>query len=114
MKPILIVSPKFTRLMSVVIDVYAITIFPFIISKEEMDEFTLNHETIHIHQQKELLLIGFYLLYFFYYFLGYIKYRDGAKAYRRIRAEQEAYDKDFTAGYLQERKRYQWIRKYKV
>ena len=66
MKPILVVSPAFTKLMSIVIDVYAITIFPFIISKEKMSEITLNHETIHIEQQKELLVLGFYPLYVFY------------------------------------------------
>jgi hypothetical protein len=45
MKPIVIISPKFTKLMSIVIDVYAITIFPFIISREKMSERVLNHET---------------------------------------------------------------------
>ncbi len=53
MKPIIVVSPTFTKLMSIVIDVYAIPIFPFIISKEKMSEITLNHETIHIEQLKE-------------------------------------------------------------
>ena len=59
MFPITIVSPKFTKLMSIFIDVYAITIFPFIISKEKMDKVTLNHEKIHIQQQKEMLVIFF-------------------------------------------------------
>ena len=62
MLPIVIVSPKFTKLVSIFIDVYAITLFPFIISKEKMDETTLNHEKIHIEQQKELLVVFFYLL----------------------------------------------------
>ena len=59
MLPIVIVSAKFTKLMSIFIDVYAITLFPFIISKEKMDETTLNHEKIHIEQQKELLVVFF-------------------------------------------------------
>jgi len=113
MKPILIVSPWFTKLMSVVIDVYAITIFPFIISKEEMNAETLNHETIHIYQQRELLLIGFYLLYFYYYLRGVIKYKDKQKAYFMIPFEQEAYANDGNFNYLDERKPYCW-REFKV
>jgi cytochrome bd-type quinol oxidase subunit 2 len=66
--------------MSVVIDVYAITIFPFIISREWMNEATLNHETIHIYQQRELLVIPFYILYFYYYLVGIIKYKDKQQA----------------------------------
>ena len=55
--PITIVSPRFTKAVSWVIDVGAITLFPFIISKEEMSETLLRHETIHIAQQKELFVI---------------------------------------------------------
>ncbi len=113
MKPITIISPTFTRLMSIVIDVYAITIFPFIISKEQMSETVLNHETIHIHQQKELLVIGFYLLYLFYYLVGYVKYKDKQMAYYMIPFEQEAYENDQNLDYLKDRRPYSW-RKYKV
>ena len=113
MKPILIVSPWFTKLVSIVIDVYAITLFPFIISKEKMGAETLNHETIHIYQQRELLLVGFYLLYFYYYLRGVIKYKDKQKAYYMIPFEQEAYEYDNQLDYLETRKPYSWT-KYKV
>ena len=113
MKPIIIVSPTFTKLMSVVIDVYAITIFPFIISKEWMNEATLNHETIHIHQQRELLVIPFYILYFYYYLVGIIKYKDKQQAYYMIPFEQEAYANDQDLDYLKNRKRFAW-RRHKV
>ena len=113
MKPITIVSPWFTKLMSVVIDVYAITIFPFIISREEMTPETLNHETIHIHQQRELLLIPFYVLYAFYYFKGLTKYKDKHQAYLMIPFEQEAYQNDGNLDYLKGRKWFAW-RRYKV
>ena len=113
MKPITIVSPWFTKLMSIVIDVYAITLFPFIISREEMSEDTLRHETIHIAQQKELLVLFFYLLYGWDYLRGIIKYKDKELAYRRIRFEQEAYAQDANKNYLENRKLYSW-RKYKV
>tara|TARA_Y100000592_G_scaffold30536_2_gene48659 strand:+ start:73954 stop:74295 length:342 start_codon:yes stop_codon:yes gene_type:complete len=112
-KPILIVSPWFTKLVSVVIDVYAITLFPFIISKEPMGPETLNHETIHIKQQAELFVIFFYLLYVAYYFIGLVKYKDKQKAYYMIPFEQEAYEYDNQLDYLQTRKPYSWT-KYKV
>ena len=113
MKPITIVSPWFTKLVSVVIDVYAITLFPFIISKEPMSPETLNHETIHIKQQAELLVVFFYLLYVAYYFIGLVKYRDKQKAYYMIPFEQEAYEYDNQLDYLETRKPYSWT-KYKV
>ena len=111
--PIIIVSPKFTKAISWVVDVAAITLFPFIISKEEMPEDTLRHETIHIAQQKELLVVFFYLLYGWDYLRGMIKYRNKQKAYFRIRFEQEAYEHMFKQDYLENRKRFSWS-KYKV
>ena len=113
MKPILIVSPWFTKLMSVVIDVYAITIFTFIISKEEMNAETLNQETIHIYQQRELILISLYLLNYYYYLRIVIKYKDKQNAYFMIPFEQEAYANDGNLNYLDERKPYCW-REFKV
>jgi hypothetical protein len=111
--PIIIVSPKFTKAISWVVDVAAITLFPFIISKEEMPEDTLRHESIHIAQQKELLVIFFYLLYGWDYLRGFIKHKDKELAYRRIRFEQEAYAQEANKSYLENRKPYSW-RKYKV
>ena len=111
--PIVIISPKFTKAVSWVVDVAAITLFPFVISREEMSEETLRHETIHIAQQKELLVLFFYLLYGWDYLRGIIKYKDKELAYRRIRFEQEAYAQDTNKNYLENRKLYSW-RKYKV
>ena len=113
MKPIVIISPRFVKALSVIIDIYAITLWPFIISREEMSEDVLNHESIHIAQQKELLLLFFYLLYGWDYLVGLIKYKDKEKAYYRIRFEQEAYENMYNQNYLSERKLYSW-RKYKV
>ena len=78
-----------------------------------MSEDVLNHESIHIAQQKELLVLFFYLLYGWDYFMGLIKYKDKEKAYYRIRFEQEAYENMYNQNYLTERKLYSW-RKYKV
>ena len=111
--PVTIIAPRFTKLMSVFIDVTAITLFPFIVSREEMNKVTLNHETIHIHQQKELFVLFFYMLYVFDWLKGVVKYKDTKKAYYQIRFEQEAYANMRDSDYLVARKKYAW-RDYKV
>ena len=113
MKPITIIAPKFLKAISWVVDITAITLYPFIISREEMSKDVLQHETIHIAQQKELFVVFFYLLYGWDYLRGYIKFRNKDLAYRRIRFEQEAYAQMFNESYLDNRKSYSW-RKYKV
>jgi hypothetical protein len=113
MKPITIIAPRLTKALSIVIDIRAITLFPFIISSEEMSEEILNHETIHIHQQKELFVVFFYMLYVWDYMRGLIKFRDKELAYRNIRFEQEAYAQMHNKEYLQNRSRHSW-RKYKA
>ena len=111
--PIKIIAPKFLKTISWVIDIVAITLYPFIISREEMSDDVLNHESIHIAQQKELLVVFFYLLYGWDYLIGLAKYKDKEQAYYRIRFEQEAYDNMYKEDYLKNRKLYSW-RKYKV
>tara|TARA_R110000824_G_scaffold195409_5_gene378209 strand:+ start:7740 stop:8081 length:342 start_codon:yes stop_codon:yes gene_type:complete len=113
MKPIVIIAPRFLKAISLVIDVVAITLFPFIIAREEMSEDVLNHESIHIAQQKELLVVFFYLLYGWDYLKGLIKFRDKELAYYRIRFEQEAYAQMLNKNYLKNRRSYSW-HKYKV
>jgi hypothetical protein len=111
--PITIIAPKFLRAISLVVDIVAITLYPFIISREEMSEDLLRHESIHIAQQKELFVVFFYLLYGWDYLKGFIKFKDKELAYRRIRFEQEAYSHMFNEHYLENRKSYSW-RKYRV
>ena len=111
--PIIIIAPKFLRAISWVIDIVAITLYPFIISREEMSEDLLRHESIHIAQQKELLVVFFYLLYGWDYLKGFIKFRDKELAYRRIRFEQEAYEHMYAHAYLDTRQSYNW-KSYKV
>jgi hypothetical protein len=115
-KPIFIENSKIPVWLSYLapINIGAITLFFLVFSRGEMDEEVKRHETIHFQQMLETLVIGFLILYLWDYVWGYIKYRDGAQAYRRIRAEREAYHRDGEEGYLQNRKRYQWIRRYVV
>ena len=87
--------------------VTAIAIWPFILFKTKTlstHKVILNHEKIHLQQQRELLVLPFYLIYFFEYFVLIIYYLNHDKAYRNISFEKEAYCFDTDLTYLQKRK----------
>lgn len=90
------------------IEIGAITIGPFVFSRGEISVRTKTHETIHWQQYIETGIIGFIILYYAYYFYGFLKYRDGKSAYLSIPFEQEAYKHDEKITYPVERKRYAW------
>ncbi len=106
--PIVIENSSIPKYLSVFINIGAITLWPFIISRNKLNEQTLNHEKIHIRQQQELLLVGFYLLYVYYWLRGLWEYRDPYMAYHMIPFEQEAYECEIDMQYLQSRKRFSW------
>jgi hypothetical protein len=106
--PIIITSKFLTKMLSIVISVYAITLFPFVILSEEVDEYTMNHELIHFEQQKELFVVGFYALYVYDFIRGMIKYKNKDMAYYLIRFEQEAYNHESDLGYIIDREKNAW------
>ena len=108
--PIIIQNSRIPKLLSIFIDIWAITIWPFIICRGEMNEQTLNHEKIHIKQQAELLLIGFYLLYAGFWLYNRLWRRmSNQEAYMNIPFENEAYSNDSNLEYLEERKWFAWL-----
>ena len=115
-KPIFVENSRIPVWLSYLapINIAAITLFFLVFSREKMSEVVKRHETIHFQQMLETGVVGFLVLYLWDYLHGYIKYRDGATAYRMIRAEQEAYDNDHDENYLATRPRFSWIKKYKV
>lgn len=70
----------------------------------------LNHENIHTAQMKETLYIGFYIMYFIYYLILLLYYRNASKAYRKIPFEQEAYNNEPDIDYLGKRKKYAFFK----
>ena len=109
MKPIIIENSRIPKWLSIFIDIWAITLYPFIICKGEMDEQTLNHEKIHLAQQRELWLVGFYLLYAFYWLRARLRFRMAShEAYMRIPFEVEAYAQQWDKNYLKNRKPFAW------
>lgn len=88
-------------------------IFPFILLKSDRlknDPEIINHETIHLRQQLELLIFPFYLLYFFNYLINLFRYQNHDLAYRNIIFEKEAYDHETDLHYLKKGNWYGWIR----
>ena len=93
--------------------VNAIALFPFILIREtalKNDPVLIRHEIIHLRQEIELLIIPFYLIYFFNYLLNLIRLKDHYRAYREIIFEREAYANEATAGYLEKRKLWAWMK----
>ena len=111
--PIIVKNSWVPKALSWVINAYAITLWPFIFIRDEGNDRTINHESIHIKQYSELLVVGFYVLYAWDWLHGLVKYRNKETAYYRIRFEQEAYDHDVDVNYLAKRKRFAW-RRFKV
>ena len=95
------------------INLGAFSFGPFVWSRKELSERARRHETIHYQQQLELLFVFQWLLYGIFWLWGYIKYRDGKRAYYRCLFEQEAYENQHNINYFEFRKWYAWL-KYRV
>ena len=97
------------RLLSWFIKIHAITIYPFIICRTELDKQTRTHEYIHIAQQKELWLVGFYFLYAWFWLKNIVwKRMYFSKAYQYIPFELEAYHNDHKDIYPLTREKFGW------
>ena len=99
-------------MLSIFINIGAITIWPFVIyryKKEDVDEKLLNHEAIHIRQQEELWVIGFYILYVYYWLKNFLYYQHSGIAYYNIPFEIEAYKNQSDLNYLSNRKSHSWV-----
>ena len=69
----------------------------------------INHEEIHAKQQKEMLIIPFFIWYGIEFLFRLIQYRNWHEAYINISFEREAYANDRNVSYLASRKLYSWI-----
>jgi hypothetical protein len=114
MIPIVVKNSKVPSFFSWFFPISAITLFPFIfVAKEEPEDWLIMHETIHIKQYMELLIVGFLALYLWDFLRGLYKHRKVSEAYHSIRFEQEAYHNEGNPNYLKERKWFAW-RKYEI
>lgn len=92
-----------------------ITLWPFLLVKDKLfskDLIFMNHEQIHAVQQKELLIILFYIWYGIDYLIQFFKYRSHHKAYRNIVFEREAYFHESDQEYLKNRRLFSFLKFY--
>ena len=108
--PIIIKSDSFLNSISWFMRVGGITLWPFVIIRPNKTWITINHESIHIKQQQELLVIPFFFLYLLEWFVGIFIYGSTSKAYYNISFEKEAYDNQSNPDYLKSRKLFSWFK----
>ena len=92
----------------------AIAIWPFVFFRTEAlseEAVLINHEKIHLEQQKETLLVPFFVIYVIQGMVNFIKGDNPYLAYRNTSAEKEAWDNEDSGNYLSIRKRYKWLLK---
>lgn len=112
-RPINIFNSKIPKMLSIFIDISAITIWPFVIyraKEEDLKGSLLNHEAIHIRQQEELWVIGFYILYVYYWLKNFLYYQHSSHAYYNIPFEIEAYKNQYNYEYLETREPHSWLK----
>lgn len=97
-------------------DVIGMTLFPFIfidknwaikVNKQTYAE-TINHESIHIRQQLEMLIIPFYVWYLLEFCIRWIC--GSSTAYSSLCFEQEANKNEYNSEYLKKRKFWSFIK----
>lgn len=84
-----------------------VTLYPFIFLKRKDLKYNaelVNHEKIHLEQQRELFIIFFFLFYFIEWFIKFLKYKDKLKAYKNLSFEREAYLNENNLYYIEKRK----------
>lgn len=82
----------------------AITIWPFIFVRRNLNNIDINHEKIHGAQQKELLLIFFYIIYIIEWLIRL--FINKSDAYKNISFEKESYKYEKDLDYLKTRKHF--------
>jgi len=100
---------RFGRLISLGDNAMAITFYPFLFIREDKRNYEelIRHETIHIRQQLELLIVGAWVLYVCeYLYARFIKKLDKRQSYYFTALEQEAHRNAMKENYLFERKPY--------
>ena len=90
-----------------------LSLWPFIFLKNDSlkeDIVLINHEKIHLQQQKELLIVPFYIFYIIEWIFRTVFYFNSYKAYQNISFEREAYYHEKNLDYLNDRKAFSFIK----
>lgn len=83
----------------------------FVRNGVRIDDYLINHELIHTRQMKEMLYIGFYIVYLLFWLSMLFSHKFSLhKAYMAIPFEKEAYANQYDLAYLRNRKPFSWTR----
>ncbi|MDH3321359.1 MAG: hypothetical protein OEM04_00125 [Flavobacteriaceae bacterium] len=91
----------------------ALAVWPFIFLKEKElknNMILLNHENIHLHQQKELLWLFFFLFYLIEFIVKLIIYKQPKIAYFNLSFEREAYQNEHNLDYVRQRRVWNFLK----
>jgi len=90
-----------------------ITLWPFIFIRKDEEKYYTDvvdrHEHIHGEQQKEMLLVFFFLWYCIEWIVRLCIYRNRITAYKNVSFEREAYGNQYDSTYPDNREHYSWI-----
>ncbi len=94
-----------------------VTLWPFILISKDyagkpagVIDAIINHERIHLQQQCELLIVGFFFIYLLEYLVGIITEGTHNAAYLSISFEREAYVNQSDKHYLKNRPAFAWAK----
>ena len=90
-----------------------ITFFPFVILSNKSDKTNsvfIMHESIHLRQQIELLIVPFFIWYVFEFLIRLIQLKNRKAAYYSICFEREAYKNEKDLNYLKKRSFYSFLK----
>jgi len=91
----------------------AIAIWPFIILKNKSlkdNSILINHEKIHLQQQKEMLWLLFFIWYLVEFLVKLIIFKEAMIVYKNVSFEREAYANEFDKYYLKDRKFWNFLK----
>lgn len=111
-KPFFIENSRIPVILSKIapINIWAISFGVWVWCRGELSEQTKRHETIHFQQQLELGFALQWVIYTFSYLYHLAKLKDPREAYYGISFEREAYGNEADKNYLENRKRYAWVK----
>jgi hypothetical protein len=111
-KPFFIENSRVPVILSKIapINIWAISFGIWVWCRGELSEQTKRHEIIHFQQQLELGFALQWAIYAFSYLYHLVKIRDSREAYYDVSFEREAYGNEADKNYLENRKRYAWVK----
>jgi len=109
-KPLVFENSKLPVWLSKIapIEINAVSFACFVFCRGELSKTSRRHETIHYHQQLEMIFVGQWLLYGLFCLIGFVRYRSRKKAYYENPFEREAYDNQKKYTYLEKRPLWSW------